>query len=184
MKGLSPRGRGNLYGIACQIACQGSIPAWAGEPTKVRRENRAAAVYPRVGGGTPSRYRQYDGSRGLSPRGRGNRRRRRRGEVNSRSIPAWAGEPNGLLWKPTQQAVYPRVGGGTWHSRTMNPRCKGLSPRGRGNQHMRILSPPGVGSIPAWAGEPRIAVWVTSVIRVYPRVGGGTSPPRLGAVFG
>ena len=48
----------------------------------------------------------------------------------------------------------------------------GLSPRGRGNpddqQHL--------GSIPAWAGEPFWSHVGWSTARVYPRVGGGTSP--------
>ena len=50
----------------------------------------------------------------------------------------------------------------------------GLSPRGRGNLD---IAPPLVGhrrSIPAWAGEPPLPVFIHRDGAVYPRVGGGT----------
>ena len=63
--GLSPRGRGNLVGLAALGECGGSIPACAGEPcsslvgVNARVDACAgdqslpeARVYPRVGGGT------------------------------------------------------------------------------------------------------------------------------------
>ena len=50
--GLSPRGRGNPPLALGYRGQRGSIPAWAGEPTKHYRIIRLHRVYPRVGGGT------------------------------------------------------------------------------------------------------------------------------------
>ena len=145
----------------------GSIPAWAGEPTISERSIVPPRVYPRVGGGTsrdpvlsvplvhPSRsIPAWAGEPGESAV------RRSSHGPSPRSIPAWAGEPCGS--------------GG----RTSSYRDQGLSPRGRGNRviRSRVLSDL-VGSIPAWAGEPierRRSGKALAGVRVYPRVGGGT----------
>ena len=50
----------------------------------------------------------------------------------------------------------------------------GLSPRGRGNRTWRACRRSWLGSIPAWAGEPRIVTAFYFRPEVYPRVGGGT----------
>ena len=50
---------------------------------------------------------------GLSPRGRGNRRKNMAHPRSSRSIPAWAGKPYPLGFGPIPTGVYPRVGGET-----------------------------------------------------------------------
>ena len=115
----------------------------------------------------------------------------------SRSIPAWAGEP--LPQEPPIYCarVYPRVGGGTFSRMVRVLACVGLSPRGRGNRYLSVFKLlslasvyPRVGggtfinphsdqgstmrSIPAWAGEPVVRRVVTALETVYPRVGGGT----------
>ena len=56
----------------------------------------------------------------------------------------------------------------------------GLSPRGRGKPAVALYQFPGARSIPAWAGEtyPRRYPWACWA--VYPRVGGGNSPPPAG----
>ena len=113
--GLSPRGRGNLFGIISGRHVIRSIPAWAGEPVANVPSMAAVEVYPRVGGGTVGIHilglaggqrsipawagepwtAKRGGSlfllHGLSPRGRGNRRIYVR--CDDGSIPAWAGEP-------------------------------------------------------------------------------------------
>ena len=91
--GLSPRGRGNLIDLASQRKAKGSIPAWAGEPDAHDLVNTVAGVYPRVGGGTAVTALASLSARGLSPRGRGNRRAPGRRNGAEWSIPAWAGEP-------------------------------------------------------------------------------------------
>ena len=72
--GLSPRGRGNRHVPVLVQSRGGSIPAWAGEPTRMGRRKSYRKVYPRVGGGTASVTNLATIARGLSPRGRGNRR--------------------------------------------------------------------------------------------------------------
>ena len=91
-------------------------------------------VYPRVGGGTRSV------SRLNAP--------------DCRSIPAWVGEPSLPGWADTATWVYPRVGGGTATNNAESAIDRGLSPRGRGNLTFRTPGITGIGSIPAWAGEP------------------------------
>ena len=72
---------------------------------------------------------------GLSPRVRGNPRRRQGPLASTRSIPACAGEPQAerTAYRPLE--VYPRVCGGTTVSDLgeHHSRRKGLSPRVRGN---------------------------------------------------
>ena len=96
------------------------------------------------------------------------------------------------------QAVYPRVCGGTQNFIGVAALASGLSPRVRGNRVWESASRPGIGSIPACAGEPlsgrfagctclkgrsipacagepsAILPSCVGVIGVYPRVCGGT----------
>ena len=152
--GLSPRGRGNLESPQSPVPDDGSIPAWAGEPVGRLTLYDIWWVYPRVGGGTPSGSGLRSGREGLSPRGRGNRARHTVGPPRPGSIPAWAGEPFGVLTPGGVAAVYPRVGGGTASTSALSTAVSGLSPRGRGNQLPRLFNGGMERSIPAWAGEP------------------------------
>ena len=135
--GLSPRGRGNLAEVGADALPVRSIPAWAGEPVPVPMQPHAERVYPRVGGGTGSGSLQSKPGRGLSPRGRGNRRESLVNSRDCRSIPAWAGEPAAWSWNTRLSKVYPRVGGGTAQAESEGRSMKGLSPRGRGNRLSR-----------------------------------------------
>ena len=113
-------------------------------------------------------------TKGLSPRGRGNRRERYLVRASSGSIPAWAGEPGWERRPPTATRVYPRVGGGTRSCRCSITSWTGLSPRGRGNRRCQDGAGHGYRSIPAWAGEPQWGGCGHNDSGVYPRVGGGT----------
>ena len=152
-KGLSPRGRGKLYAGLSILASRGSIPAWAGETPALGLAFLAAAVYPRVGGGNSSVKSATPRISGLSPRGRGKRRRCWPQQVGIWSIPAWAGETNTLNAAGNNQPVYPRVGGGNPTMLTEPPAMMGLSPRGRGKRCGAPGRPGPQRSIPAWAGE-------------------------------
>ena len=82
------------------------------------------------------------------------------------------------MWSAVFAEVYPRVCGGTVIFDGPLDREKGLSPRVRGN---RPPTPPLdwiIGSIPACAGEPSVAVWSAVFAEVYPRVCGGTGLPH------
>ena len=72
--GLSPRVRGNHFGVSV-VGCRvRSIPACAGEPSHRPHAGGRGWVYPRVCGGTQVRRRDCNSCQGLSPRVRGNRR--------------------------------------------------------------------------------------------------------------
>ena len=185
--GLSPRLRGNRLPVDWarhEVPIDGSIPAPAGEPRRhkpVVGQPYHRAVYPRACGGTASlrEPRFVPTPNGLSPRLRGNQRRRDVGTEKWRSIPAPAGEPSRFQRPPLGQKVYPRACGGTMRGRNRaSSICQqGLSPRLRGNpphfsQSCRLnLS----GSIPAPAGEPHRINRQRVFTQVYPRACGGTS---------
>ena len=173
--GLSPRVRGNLGDKFGQRNQGGSIPACAGEPVMVPGLARLRKVYPRVCGGTRPRSSRNRNAGGLSPRVRGNRQRHRRRLRNGGSIPACAGEPGGQECLVLCRRVYPRVCGGTIRDESIASDMGGLSPRVRGNLDTGLLRSRWQGSIPACAGEPRTSPVDTGLLRVYPRVCGGTT---------
>ena len=121
-------------------------------------QGSGAEVYPRVGGATGMERTNTALWKGLSPRGRGNRRLHQRGGGKG-SIPAWAGQPT-----PSASANSP-----VW----------GLSPRGRGNLFVALVSVHLRRSIPAWAGQPPSRPSTPSYKSVYPRVGGATIPSYI-----
>ena len=173
-RGLSPRGRGNRTAVTVSSRSLRSIPAWAGEPLPPLGNTTCHQVYPRVGGGTLPSSKQEQGLVGLSPRGRGNLVAYSVDSRRKRSIPAWAGEPLIRDVPGAPEAVYPRVGGGTFGWVAFFTLCTGLSPRGRGNLVEMPGRPHITRSIPAWAGEPSDGWHFSRSARVYPRVGGGT----------
>ena len=176
--GLSPRGRGNPIQINNSCKCDGSIPAWAGEPSFSKCSVQTLRVYPRVGGGTSQPNLSRSRGQGLSPRGRGNLPEADKVGDFIRSIPAWAGEPPLLSRVCSPGQVYPRVGGGTFVPVIVIPAPEGLSPRGRGNRVVPSFESEDFRSIPAWAGEPPFSARLKERSAVYPRVGGGTMPPH------
>ena len=153
-KGLSPRGRGNLYYQGCQGVTEGSIPAWAGKPVCLSASRLRRWVYPRVGGETAGEHGIARRLSGLSPRGRGNPVGGYVEPFHHGSIPAWAGKPHPDRRSAEAPAVYPRVGGETPQSASSSQAAAGLSPRGRGNPPTAGSGCVDGGSIPAWAGKP------------------------------
>src|SRR5699024_9070225 len=130
--------------------------------------------YPRVCGGTATYNACRGPSTGLSPRVRGNRWRTVEMVCAWRTIPACAGEPVAPAAVQILDTDYPRVCGGTEKEETNPKSQKGLSPRVRGNPCVTVGSSSDRGTIPACAGEPRIASALFGPIQDYPRVCGGT----------
>ena len=167
-----------------------SIPARAGEPSACRRDRHPVGLSPHGRGNplaTPSPHGRGNLERrrwGLSPHGRGNLSGlvpgapelgsipARAGEPTSGgrwggqsgSIPARAGEPMSSFRLVRSRGVYPRTGGGTVYLVIDDGIEEGLSPHGRGNQHLEPYHVDGTGRTPR-GPLPR---------RVYPRTGGGT----------
>ncbi len=153
-RGLSPRARGNRGRGRQGRAAGGSIPACTGEPPPPDDPPTTTRVYPRVHGGT-ARGRHCPGLlEGLSPRARGNQHARRRPIHVVGSIPACTGEPTFGLVDRTDEAVYPRVHGGTAVYLERLPSPSGLSPRARGNLVRLHTLRARLRSIPACTGEP------------------------------
>ena len=173
-QGLSPRVRGNQITPGMGILMMRSIPASAGEPWIFNPLSHDATVYPRECGGTQVNSGIVGALGGLSPRVRGNHRRRAWLRVRWRSIPASAGEPVNTNSPFSSVKVYPRECGGT----AITPHAPfpgyGLSPRVRGNPGKSTQKTTESRSIPASAGEP---LWSSRTSRpppVYPRECGGT----------
>ena len=140
----------------------------------MRIRPRWPRVYPRERGGTAHSPSPSFSTMGLSPRTRGNRRRRGAGAFPRRSIPANAGEPLRLPHFRRRGRVYPRERGGTARQSVTGALSWGLSPRTRGNPRAVNGGGGWPGSIPANAGEPLTRCSTTSTGGVYPRERGGT----------
>ena len=173
--GPSPRGRGNPTTVDQETRPTWSIPAWAGKPRWSRTPPNMTRVHPRVGGETRSESGPLTKSRGPSPRGRGNRRRRRDDHELYGSIPAWAGKPWPSGTAASACGVHPRVGGETQGLRGTRDTVSGPSPRGRGNLGLVQTDDRKDRSIPAWAGKPAPTPPVPQCDWVHPRVGGETA---------
>ncbi len=184
--GLSPRVRGNPLTSRAAGAALRSIPACAGEPVRQADGPPADAVYPRVCGGTLIGTAMVGIGLGLSPRVRGNLVAGDCCNAVERSIPACAGEPDPAVTLVDPFWVYPRVCGGTVSRSWEYTGEGGLSPRVRGNLGDAHRIGPDVRSIPACAGEPRRGMMLRGMMRVYPRVCGGTpsSPGRCQSSMG
>ena len=173
--GLSPHVRGNPAAARAAGEAHGSIPARAGEPVPSFGTERRRGVYPRTCGGTGSESTKLKDVSGLSPHVRGNPVPSVRVTELVGSIPARAGEPDRDTRATIRSEVYPRTCGGTSESAYHRSPDRGLSPHVRGN---RPLGGPPLTfqrSIPARAGEPRLAISRRGRRRVYPRTCGGTA---------
>ncbi len=172
-----------------------SIPACAGEPSRIRALAKRVRVDPRVRGGAIESVHFFLLCAGRSPRARGSRRVRGRAATRSGSIPACAGEPGARGRCRTSTRVDPRVRGGadqTYGQITdaegRSPRARGSrsgdlargeiggrSPRARGSPASPSANDVAAGSIPACAGEPAGSLGLRASRRVDPRVRGGAS---------
>gem|GEM_PF-573319 len=172
-RGRSPRVRGSRVGGSRLPPVVGSIPACAGEPETRRSPILRAGVDPRVCGGASLRPRLIAPGMGRSPRVRGSPRAGRLDGRRCGSIPACAGEPRVASAQRYARRVDPRVCGGAGCNGRPLLRRPGRSPRVRGSLRRRARMRPGVGSIPACAGEPPRRALRGASSGVDPRVCGG-----------
>ena len=177
--GLSPRVRGILDRDAPDAVGAGSIPACAGDPVVKSSAPSAAAVYPRVCGGSSQAPERRTGARGLSPRVRGIQQKGIAKGAALRSIPACAGDPFAFGASCRLNAVYPRVCGGSSGFHPAPCQVRGLSPRVRGILRAGRCERPATRSIPACAGDPIAWSAYLASSPVYPRVCGGSHHPLV-----
>ena len=113
-------------------------------------------------------------TQGLSPPTRGIHWLGAQAEFDRGSIPAYAGDPIAPLALPRPMRVYPRLrGGSSIRPSVPSPPC-GLSPPTRGIIQIHSAGVGLLRSIPAYAGDPVVAVAKIRAGRVYPRLRGGS----------
>src|SRR5690606_8189568 len=169
LAGLSPRMRGTADFIGFAIGRSRFIPADAGNGSRQLIDPVKIPVYPRGCGERSQMTALRLCIRGLSPRMRGTAPNGGAETLDTRFIPADAG--NGALFSPQQPAwpVYPRGCGERFLSWRMDFRNCGLSPRMRGTAAVapRRLTRPRF--IPADAGNGAPLALKTGALPVYPR---------------
>ena len=132
MRGLSPPTRG-IHPIRRQILMPSrSIPAYAGDPLSLRALDAPLPVYPRLRGGSHETDAVVFENNGLSPPTRGILLRLGKPDYQRRSIPAYAGDPNGRSIRLHKARVYPRLRGGSAIIVSLSISYRGLSPPTRG----------------------------------------------------
>ena len=176
--GTSPRVRGKPVLVLNGVRCKRYIPACAGETARRSRFWTTTRVHPRVCGGNRSQYSILTYRTGTSPRVRGKRVDRRRGNVPGGYIPACAGETETASGAVTMTRVHPRVCGGNLLAFFDGVPGDGTSPHVRGKPRISLLLDLAGGYIPACAGETRPRRGDQSMRRVHPRMCGGNHSKR------
>ena len=148
------------------------IPACAGNTTNGTGGTSATTVHPRVCGEHGGGRRGPQRGPGSSPRVRGTRRRRPVPAVETRFIPACAGNTADERVRNPPQPVHPRVCGEHPARTTGHRHCSGSSPRVRGTPEWRQLPHPCPRFIPACAGNTLLPVLCADPRAVHPRVCG------------
>ena len=182
-RGLSPPTRGIRRVSAGRQTGGRSIPAYAGDPCAVSFWTIAQWVYPRLRGGSIDPAAAPLRIEGLSPPTRGIRAQLVVVALDAGSIPAYAGDPRPSLLGDSPPKVYPRLRGGSLYHHKDSRHADGLSPPTRGIPTGFLADGRYDGSIPAYAGDPRLAARQWYRTRVYPRLRGGSRlmeppPPR------
>ena len=171
--GRSPRVRGRQAWRSTGTTSAGSIPAGAGETSRMWCCPPRRRVDPRGCGGDHPTCWSKSTRAGRSPRVRGRRPRVRRLVDRRGSIPAGAGETYGLASSSIRARVDPRGCGGDEHQGAAPCPDKGRSPRVRGRPVACARHADAPRSIPAGAGETRAGSIGASAPRVDPRGCGG-----------
>ena len=183
-RGPSPRSRGSRRQSHREPPTGGSIPAFAGEPSKARPLTPMGSVHPRVRGGAGGLGCHRLAPRGPSPRSRGSPPSQAHCMASTGSIPAFAGEPCVGGRGREEEEVHPRVRGGALLGWIFMGAPGGPSPRSRGSLEKSDAGGLRIRSIPAFAGEPMLSTPAASCRTVHPRVRGGatrTRSPSTGA---
>ncbi|VVL58513.1 Domain of uncharacterised function (DUF2825) [Klebsiella variicola] len=167
--GLSPLARGTLFSFLEQVKSLRFIPAGAGNTPRCSTDPRPLTVYPRWRGEHSPVATDTEALGGLSPLARGTRRRRYSVPLQSRFIPAGAGNTHTCCSYGAHHSVYPR-----WRGEHSSPSCNGvrstgLSPLARGTRCSGSNGSVECRFIPAGAGNTIHIKRIRRIISVYPR---------------
>ena len=169
--------RGKRADVGVRRVVRGSIPARAGETWWWSTQSRLPRVHPRACGGNEKAVNRITGSTGPSPRVRGKLLPILLGLLDGGSIPARAGETAAACSSFRLHTVHPRACGGNRTRYRGGFSRPGPSPRVREKRVVNDPLPPGVGSIPARAGETHFGQLQFLSQRVHPRACGGNPVP-------
>ena len=173
--GPSPPTRGNQCYDRARRVIVGTIPAYAGEPYRRAACAVLAEDHPRLRGGTKVLVCVMLCPQGPSPPARGNRQYRCDISFELGTIPAYAGEPADQRGDQGEVQDHPRLRGGTCQAVINRYARLGPSPPTRGNRRSQFFHCGFTGTIPAYAGEPTVAITRASMQGDHPRLRGGTS---------
>ncbi len=180
-QGASPRVRGRPGRGGGRLLAGGSIPAGAGPTPPFARRLGPSVEHPRgCGADLVSEYKDI-AERGASPRVRGRRCARSRGQPGCGSIPAGAGPTRHPRWRAVGGREHPRGCGADPVPPAMRKCWAGASPRVRGRRTVAVRFPWTWRSIPAGAGPTIRRGRRRRRAREHPR-GCGADPSDLGGI--
>ena len=168
--GSSPRMRGTRCQKNAAGERHGIIPAYAGNTAITFSKSRGSRDHPRVCGEHPDTPLNFTGVKGSSPRMRGTRWGRHKGQLEEGIIPAYAGNTSVPSGRVQKRRDHPRVCGEHSNILTVFSGKAGSSPRMRGTR-TGFQSPRGIfGIIPAYAGNTIAKKTANAKYRDHPRV--------------
>ena len=170
--GSSPRARGTARDRSARPDRHRFIPACAGNSAPAAGPAGRSPVHPRVRGEQAVCTVKKGTLVGSSPRARGTAVGADGAVVESRFIPACAGNSHMALAIISFGTVHPRVRGEQYRLRVGNYRVFGSSPRARGTGGTRRRCACRTRFIPACAGNSQPAGQLLRGVAVHPRVRG------------
>ena len=174
--GSSPHTRGTLISIPPISSLSRIIPAYAGNTGSACPRSGRARDHPRIRGEHVSMPIHSNVGMGSSPHTRGTPRTRSTRVSSSGIIPAYAG--NTRIMQPTNayQRDHPRIRGEHCARRSHASVKMGSSPHTRGTPAVAQDAVPGIGIIPAYAGNTGSAAHAACAARDHPRIRGEHYP--------
>ena len=153
MVGSSPHARGTPSSPPTRSRRMGIIPACAGNTGLNVRPGRIIWDHPRMRGEHPSNQASYHPGKGSSPHARGTRADGRPDRMDTRIIPACAGNTVTLCYSFYYAGDHPRMRGEHHRFRWRVRHVGGSSPHARGTRSSRRPMMRITGIIPACAGN-------------------------------
>ena len=152
-QGSSPQVRGRSVHVGVFEVAVGLIPAGAGQMPGNSRSYRAVTAHPRRCGADIFPASRLAITWGSSPQVRGRLEHSKRRPLGGRLIPAGAGQISTTTLTPVMDSAHPRRCGADWRYPPSFSALHGSSPQVRGRFWFVFFRLPGLGLIPAGAGQ-------------------------------